>query len=63
MTTTATTATTAAHLRTIALHWADLHDALDQPAIHHGFGIGLRGHLAAADDRRWWTDKHPGDNQ
>lgn len=38
--------TTATHLRTCALHWTDLTDALGQPAIHHGFGIGLRGHLA-----------------
>lgn len=39
--------TTATHLRTIALHWTDLHEAAGQPAIHHGFGIGLKGHLAA----------------
>lgn len=39
--------TAATHLRTIALHWTNLTDALGQPAIHHGFGIGLRGHLAA----------------
>lgn len=38
--------TTATHLRTCAMHWTDLRDALGQPAIHHGFGIGLRGHLA-----------------
>lgn len=42
--------TTAAHLRTVALHWNDLRDALGQPAIHHGFGIGLRGHLAALNE-------------
>lgn len=41
--------TTATHLRTIAMHWIDLRDALGQPAIHHGFGIGLRGHLAALE--------------
>lgn len=41
------TTTAATHLRTIALHWTDLHDAAGQPAIHHGFGLGLRGHLAA----------------
>ena len=39
--------TTATHLRTCALHWRDLREALGQPAIHHGFGIGLRGHLAS----------------
>ncbi len=39
--------TTATHLRTCALHWTDLRDALGAPNIHHGFGIGLRGHLAA----------------
>lgn len=39
--------TTATHLQTVALHWRNLHDALGQPAIHHGFGIGLRGHLQA----------------
>lgn len=38
--------TTATHLRTTALHWTDLRDALGQPAIHMGFGIGLKGHLA-----------------
>lgn len=38
--------TTATHLRTCALHWTDLTDALSQPAITDGFGIGLRGHLA-----------------
>lgn len=41
--------TTATHLRTIALHWRDLHDALAAPVVHNGFGIGLRGHLAALD--------------
>jgi len=44
-----TTATTAAHLRTIALHWADLRDALDQPALVDGFGQGLRSYLARLD--------------
>jgi hypothetical protein len=42
--------TTATHLRTCALHWTDLRDALGAPAVHNGFGIGLRGHLAALDD-------------
>jgi hypothetical protein len=43
--------TTATHLRTIALHWTDLHEAAGQPAIVHGFGQGLRGYLAALDER------------
>lgn len=42
--------TTATHLRTCAMHWTDLRDALSPPAIHHGFGIGLRGHLAALEE-------------
>ncbi|MFC8515511.1 hypothetical protein [Streptomyces sp. NPDC057257] len=42
--------TAATHLRSIALHWTDLTNALGQPAIHHGFGIGLRGHLATLED-------------
>ena len=42
--------TTTTHLTTVIRHWPDLHDALGQPAIHHGFGIGLRGHLAALTD-------------
>lgn len=42
--------TTTAHLTTVIRHWPDLHDALGQPAIHHGFGIGLHGHLAALTD-------------
>lgn len=37
--------TTATHLRTCALHWADLHEALGAPAIHNGFGVGLHTHL------------------
>ncbi|WP_394434546.1 hypothetical protein [Streptomyces sp. SGAir0957] len=45
-----TTATTAQHLRTIALHWGDLRDALGQPAIAGAFGLGLRGYLAALDE-------------
>lgn len=42
--------TTATHLRTCAMHWRDLQDALGAPAIHNGFGIGLRGHLAALEE-------------
>lgn len=38
---------TTAHLTSVALHWRDLTDALGAPAVHNGFGIGLRGHLAA----------------
>ncbi|WP_416975635.1 hypothetical protein [Streptomyces sp. 4F14] len=47
--------TIATHLRTIAIHWSDLHDAVGQPAVHNGFGAGLRGYLArlnAADDEQ-----------
>ena len=42
--------TTATHLQICAMHWTDLRDALGQPAVHNGFGIGLRGHLAALED-------------
>ncbi|MFB8772124.1 hypothetical protein [Streptomyces broussonetiae] len=42
--------TTATHLRTIALHWADLHDALGTPPLVDGFGKGLRGYLAALEE-------------
>jgi len=42
--------TTTAHLHTVALHWRHLADALGAPALHNGFGIGLRGHLAALDE-------------
>jgi len=42
--------TTATQLRSIALHWADLHDALGQPAIVNGFGQGLRGYLATLEE-------------
>ncbi|WP_086765393.1 hypothetical protein [Streptomyces bobili] len=42
--------TAATNLRTIALHWRNLHDALGQPAIHHGFGVGLRSHLVALEE-------------
>ncbi|MFK0062646.1 hypothetical protein ACIQTN_25890 [Streptomyces werraensis] len=41
---------TTAHLTTVIRHWTDLHDALGAPALHNGFGIGLRGHLAALTD-------------
>ncbi|MFG3085097.1 hypothetical protein [Streptomyces parvulus] len=41
--------TTATHLRTIALHWTDLHDAAGQPAQVGAFGLGLRGYLARLD--------------
>jgi hypothetical protein len=42
--------TTATHLRTIAIHWTDLHNAVGQPTIIGAFGRGLRGYLAALDD-------------
>ncbi|MFC9682693.1 hypothetical protein [Streptomyces sp. NPDC056948] len=41
--------TTATHLRTIALHWTDLHDAAGQPTQIGAFGLGLRGYLARLD--------------
>ncbi|MER7801220.1 hypothetical protein ABTX71_12905 [Streptomyces parvulus] len=41
--------TTATHLRTIALHWADLHEAAGQPTQVGAFGLGLRGYLARLD--------------
>ncbi|MGV2918475.1 hypothetical protein [Streptomyces alfalfae] len=44
------TTTTATHLRTIALHWHDLHDAAGQPVQHGAFGLGLRGYLARLDE-------------
>lgn len=42
--------TTATHLRTIALHWGNLHDAAGQPATIGAFGLGLRGYLARLED-------------
>jgi hypothetical protein len=41
--------TAATHLRTIALHWTDLHEAAGQPTVINGFGQGLRGYLARLD--------------
>jgi hypothetical protein len=41
--------TTATHLRTIALHWADLHEAASAPTQIGAFGLGLRGYLARLD--------------
>lgn len=41
--------TTATHLRTIALHWTDLHEAAGQPVTVGAFGLGLRGYLARLD--------------
>lgn len=41
--------TAATHLRTIALHWTDLSDAVGQPAQLGAFGLGLRGYLARLD--------------
>ncbi|MFG2780797.1 hypothetical protein ACGFY7_23455 [Streptomyces prunicolor] len=42
--------TTATHLRTIALHWTDLHQAAGQPTQLGAFGLGLRGYLAHLED-------------
>ncbi|HET6356066.1 hypothetical protein [Streptomyces sp.] len=42
--------TTARHLRTIALTWTDLRDALGAPAQLGAFGLGLRGYLATLDE-------------
>ncbi|WP_262058552.1 hypothetical protein [Streptomyces sp. STR69] len=42
--------TTATHLRTIALHWTDLHQAAGQPTTIGAFGLGLRSYLAALED-------------
>lgn len=42
--------TAATNLRTIAIHWTDLHEAAGQPAIINGFGTGLRGYLARLDE-------------
>ncbi|MFF8656787.1 hypothetical protein [Streptomyces huasconensis] len=41
--------TTATHLRTIALHWTDLREAVGAPTQIGAFGVGLRGYLAALD--------------
>ena len=43
------TTTAATHLRTIALHWTDLHEAAGQPVQVGAFGLGLRGYLARLD--------------
>jgi hypothetical protein len=65
-----TMTTTATHLRTIALHWTDLHDAAGQPVQLGAFGLGLRGYLAALDDadraeyyraHRAWRHSHDRD--
>src|SRR5690606_28834155 len=53
--------TTATHLRTIALHWTDLHEALGEPAQLGAFGLGLRGYLArldAADAEQLEYERH-----
>ncbi|MEU3098536.1 hypothetical protein ABZ690_28220 [Streptomyces sp. NPDC006967] len=41
--------TTATHLRTVALHWADLREAIGAPAQLGAFGLGLKGYLARLD--------------
>ncbi|MDX3019887.1 hypothetical protein [Streptomyces acidiscabies] len=53
--------TTATHLRAIAIHWADLHEAAGQPAVVGGFGQGLKGYLArldAADAEQLEYERH-----
>lgn len=53
--------TAATHLRTVALHWTDLHEAAGQPAVVNGFGLGLRGYLArldAADAEQLEYERH-----
>lgn len=40
---------TSTHLRTIALHWTDLHEAAGTPVQVGAFGLGLRGYLARLD--------------
>ncbi|MDX3398417.1 hypothetical protein [Streptomyces sp. ME01-18h] len=40
---------TSTHLRSIALHWSDLHEAAGQPTQLGAFGLGLRGYLARLD--------------
>ncbi|GAQ52090.1 hypothetical protein [Streptomyces acidiscabies] len=53
--------TTATHLRTIAIHWTDLHEAAGQPAVVGGFGQGLKGYLArldAADAEQLEYERH-----
>lgn len=42
--------TAATNLRSIALHWGDLHETAGSPAQIGAFGLGLRGYLAALDD-------------
>ncbi|MEV6081778.1 hypothetical protein AB0L80_42935 [Streptomyces sp. NPDC052069] len=44
------TCTAASDLRTIALTWPDLNQALGAPAQIGGFGRGLRGYLAAIEE-------------
>lgn len=41
--------TTSQHLRTIALTWTDLQDALGAPAQIGAFGLGLRGYLTTLE--------------
>jgi hypothetical protein len=53
--------TTATHLRTIALHWTDLHEAAGTPTQLGAFGLGLRGYLArldAADAEQLEYERH-----
>ncbi|MGA5604026.1 hypothetical protein ACPCUF_23825 [Streptomyces griseoincarnatus] len=41
--------TTATQLRTVALHWTDLHETAGTPTVVDGFGLGLKGYLARLD--------------
>lgn len=51
--------TAATHLRTVALHWADLREAAGQPAQIGAFGLGLKGYLARlADDEQLEYERH-----
>lgn len=59
MTTSSAAAVAAIHLRTVALHWSDLHEAAGQPAQIGAFGLGLRGYLARlADEEQLEYERH-----
>ncbi|MEU5901854.1 hypothetical protein [Streptomyces venezuelae] len=38
--------TTTTHLRTIALHWHDLHEAAGTPVQHGAFGLAAASHAS-----------------
>lgn len=53
------TTTAATHLRTIAIHWHDLHEAAGQPTQYGAFGLGLRGYLSRlADEEQLEYERH-----